>query len=286
MAFKRLYCWICHHPEVIDTAEGIKRLLIDEMEEAESVFKIDVNGWLGVLEKYECGEDSGFTEVVSEILSVIYTNSKLINEMDDIVEKDKKLYEIITQKDMYRQSDDYYVGAFNIKTYESIFETISKNVVLGRDILDCERLLVMCSRSAELSYYLYHKNIKTKVTFMAMDERTKRMCQLRLDALAKRGVDITNYEVLDYTVWDILYMKKKERKNLFKIDSMKFENIIANPPYQRNLHLEIDNLVLKHILKENGTYVSLSPVSLFTIVGSEIRIMVWSMSSLRMKNIW
>ena len=47
--------------------------------------------------------------------------------------------------------------------------------------------------------------------------------------------------------------------NIIKALDMKFDCIIMNPPYQRNLHLKILAKAIKH-LKDDGTCVNLSPV--------------------------
>lgn len=48
-------------------------------------------------------------------------------------------------------------------------------------------------------------------------------------------------------------------KDTFKECDMKFDCIIMNPPYQRNLHLKISAEAIKH-LKDDGKCVNLSPV--------------------------
>ena len=48
----------------------------------------------------------------------------------------------------------------------------------------------------------------------------------------------------------------------FKKTDMKFDCIIMNPPYQRNLHLKILAEAIKH-LKDDGTCVNLSPISTY-----------------------
>ena len=47
--------------------------------------------------------------------------------------------------------------------------------------------------------------------------------------------------------------------NMIKRLGMKFDRIVMNPPYQRNLHLKILAEAIKH-LKDDGTCVNLSPV--------------------------
>ena len=60
--------------------------------------------------------------------------------------------------------------------------------------------------------------------------------------------------VLDKSI-DVKYIKEFD----FKETDMKFDCIIMNPPYSRNLHLKILAEAIKH-LKDDGTCVNLSPV--------------------------
>ena len=54
-------------------------------------------------------------------------------------------------------------------------------------------------------------------------------------------------------------------KDTFKECDMKFDCIIINPPYQRNLHLKILAEAIKH-LKDDGTCVNLSPIPRLTSI--------------------
>ena len=54
-------------------------------------------------------------------------------------------------------------------------------------------------------------------------------------------------------------------KDTFKECDMKFDCIIMNPPYQRNLHLKILAEAIKH-LKDDGTCVNLSPIPRLTSI--------------------
>ena len=54
-------------------------------------------------------------------------------------------------------------------------------------------------------------------------------------------------------------------KDTFKDCDMKFDCIIMNPPYQRNLHLKILAEAIKH-LKNDGTCVNLSPIPRLTSI--------------------
>lgn len=60
--------------------------------------------------------------------------------------------------------------------------------------------------------------------------------------------------VLDKAI-DVKYVEELD----FEATDMKFDCIIMNPPYQRNLHLKILAEAIKH-LKDDGTCVNLSPV--------------------------
>ena len=44
-------------------------------------------------------------------------------------------------------------------------------------------------------------------------------------------------------------------------DNMKFDHIIMNPPYDKNLHLKILREAMKHIEKDGGEIVSLEPIT-------------------------
>lgn len=48
-------------------------------------------------------------------------------------------------------------------------------------------------------------------------------------------------------------------------NNMKFDCVIANPPYEGTLHWEFDNFVLKNCVKDEGYVVSLSPVGTLTV---------------------
>ena len=55
----------------------------------------------------------------------------------------------------------------------------------------------------------------------------------------------------------------------FEKNDMKFDCIIMNPPYQRNLHLKILAEAIKH-LKDDGTCVNLSPCDYLTDIGKYV----------------
>lgn len=94
-----------------------------------------------------------------------------------------------------------------------------------------------------------------------------------LDCVAKvvKKNPVASYTVVD-NVWvlDCLRMLPPSRKmafiedldmyNIIKGLNMKFDCIVMNPPYQRNLHLKILAEAIKHLKDEKSVCVNLSPV--------------------------
>ena len=82
--------------------------------------------------------------------------------------------------------------------------------------------------------------------------------------------------VLDKSI-DVEYIKEFD----FKETDMKFDCIIMNPPYVRNLHLKILAEAIKH-LKDDGTCVNLSPCDYLTDIGKYVG---WNKNN-EIDNIW
>ena len=82
--------------------------------------------------------------------------------------------------------------------------------------------------------------------------------------------------VLDKSI-DVEYIKEFD----FKETDMKFDCIIMNPPYSRNLHLKILAEAIKH-LKDDGTCVNLSPCDYLTDIGKYVG---WNKNN-EIDNIW
>ena len=71
------------------------------------------------------------------------------------------------------------------------------------------------------------------------------------------GNSFVNDAIKCINEWDIEFLD--ETFDLYNID-MKFDCIVMNPPYQKNLHLKILAEAIKHLKDDNSVCVNLSPV--------------------------
>ena len=79
-----------------------------------------------------------------------------------------------------------------------------------------------------------------------------------------RKTIIKSLSIVYKDIYDIEAIENDDEDlyNIIQECDMKFDCIIMNPPYQRNLHLKILAETIKH-LKDDGTCVNLSPISTY-----------------------